>query len=156
MCPKTKLAHLDNCIIRSRSSFMTSRRPDTLQAYDNNVYWRTQASTSSIRSLPEVLKDDHGFKTAGLGEHCLSRIHTRRATLVNSMAVPIDFTWFTQPVENQQNSVPRNIGGGGADSFRSQLFLGTSEGGGQTRFDLNKVHIFHWSTKCDFCDVCGS
>ncbi|XP_023289898.1 uncharacterized protein LOC105699485 [Orussus abietinus] len=49
----------------SRNSFLTSRRPDTLQLYDFYSYWRD--SVGNFTTLPQHLKD-HGFTTMSVGK----------------------------------------------------------------------------------------
>ncbi|XP_072362016.1 iduronate 2-sulfatase isoform X3 [Scyliorhinus torazame] len=49
----------------SRTSFLTSRRPDTTRLYDHNSYWRVHAG--NYTTLPEYLKM-HGYLTMSVGK----------------------------------------------------------------------------------------
>nr|XP_034191720.1 iduronate 2-sulfatase isoform X1 [Osmia lignaria] len=49
----------------SRNSFLTSRRPDTLQLYDFYSYWRTD--TGNFTTLPQHLKEN-GYITKSIGK----------------------------------------------------------------------------------------
>ncbi|XP_072913896.1 iduronate 2-sulfatase [Hemitrygon akajei] len=49
----------------SRTSFLTSRRPDTTRLYDHNSYWRTHAG--NYTTLPQYLKMN-GFLTMSVGK----------------------------------------------------------------------------------------
>ncbi|XP_020392014.2 iduronate 2-sulfatase [Rhincodon typus] len=49
----------------SRTSFLTSRRPDTTRLYDHNSYWRVQAG--NYTTLPQYLKM-HGYLTLSVGK----------------------------------------------------------------------------------------
>ena len=49
----------------SRTSFLTSRRPDTTRLYDFHSYWRTHAG--NFTSLPQYFREQ-GYLTAGMGK----------------------------------------------------------------------------------------
>ncbi|XP_078403803.1 iduronate 2-sulfatase isoform X1 [Cetorhinus maximus] len=49
----------------SRTSFLTSRRPDTTRLYDHNSYWRAHAG--NYTTLPQYLKM-HGYFTLSVGK----------------------------------------------------------------------------------------
>ncbi|KFM76084.1 Iduronate 2-sulfatase, partial [Stegodyphus mimosarum] len=49
----------------SRTSFLTSRRPDSLHLYDDGSYWRE--SVGDFMTLPQHLKD-HGYETISMGK----------------------------------------------------------------------------------------
>ncbi|XP_078067902.1 iduronate 2-sulfatase [Mustelus asterias] len=49
----------------SRTSFLTSRRPDTTRLYDHNSYWRAHAG--NYTTLPQYLKM-HGYITLSVGK----------------------------------------------------------------------------------------
>ncbi|KAK7072874.1 hypothetical protein SK128_018164, partial [Halocaridina rubra] len=49
----------------SRTSFLTSRRPDTTKLYDVHSYWRTHAG--NFTSLPQYFKE-HGYHTVSAGK----------------------------------------------------------------------------------------
>ncbi|KAG8199679.1 hypothetical protein JTE90_022129 [Oedothorax gibbosus] len=49
----------------SRTSFLTSRRPDTLHVYDSNTYWRDIVGNFS--TLPQHFKF-HGYETISVGK----------------------------------------------------------------------------------------
>lgn len=49
----------------SRTSFLTSRRPDTTKLYDVHSYWRTNAG--NFTTLPQYFKD-HGYHTVSFGK----------------------------------------------------------------------------------------
>lgn len=49
----------------SRTSFLTSRRPDTTKLYDFETYWRTDAG--NFTTLPEYFKLN-GYKTYSFGK----------------------------------------------------------------------------------------
>ena len=46
----------------SRTSFLTSRRPDTTRLYDFGSYWRTHAG--NFTSLPQYFRE-RGYRTTG-------------------------------------------------------------------------------------------
>lgn len=50
----------------SRTSLLTSRRPETTMVHDNYVYWRRDVF--NFTTLPELLKDQHGFLTLNFGK----------------------------------------------------------------------------------------
>lgn len=49
----------------SRTSLLTSRRPDTTRVYDCKTYWRT--SGGNFTTLPQYFKDN-GYRTVGIGK----------------------------------------------------------------------------------------
>jgi len=49
----------------SRNSFLTSRRPDTLQLYDFYSYWRN--TVGNYTTLPQYLKNN-GYTTMSIGK----------------------------------------------------------------------------------------
>ena len=49
----------------SRTSFLTSRRPDTTRLYDVHSYWRTHAG--NFTTLPQYFKEN-GYFTASVGK----------------------------------------------------------------------------------------
>ena len=49
----------------SRTSFLTSRRPDTTRLYDFHSYWRNHAG--NFTSMPQYFKE-HSYLTAGMGK----------------------------------------------------------------------------------------
>ncbi|XP_068203216.1 iduronate 2-sulfatase isoform X2 [Palaemon carinicauda] len=49
----------------SRTSFLTSRRPDTTKLYDVHSYWRTHAG--NFTTLPQYFKN-HGYHTVSFGK----------------------------------------------------------------------------------------
>ncbi|ESO90564.1 hypothetical protein LOTGIDRAFT_123341 [Lottia gigantea] len=50
----------------SRTSALTSRRPDTTLVYDLDTYWRTDGG-GDFSTIPQYFKDN-GYRTAGLGK----------------------------------------------------------------------------------------
>ncbi|KAH3769622.1 hypothetical protein DPMN_170895 [Dreissena polymorpha] len=49
----------------SRTSFLTSRRPDTTHVYDLDTYWRKKSG--NFTTIPQYFKN-HGRITAGMGK----------------------------------------------------------------------------------------
>ena len=47
----------------SRTSFLTSRRPDTTRLYDFGSYWRRHAG--NFTTLPQFFREKGGYRTVG-------------------------------------------------------------------------------------------